>query len=46
MGALGIIGKDSINLHKLLKVTYMDKSSITYCIKKHVAFAVRTIYFV
>ena len=34
MGALGIIGKDSTNLHKLLKATYMDKSSITYCIKK------------
>ena len=34
MGSLGIIGKDSINLHKLLKATNMDKSSIAYCIKK------------
>ena len=34
MGSLGIIEKDSINLHKLLKVANMDKNSIAYCIKK------------
>ena len=34
MGSLGIIGKDSINLHKLLKATIMNKNSIAYCIKK------------
>ena len=26
--------EDSINLHKLLKATNMDKSSIAYCIEK------------
>ena len=34
MGSLGIIGKDSINLHKFLKATSMDKNSIAYRIKK------------
>ena len=34
MGSLGIIGKDSVNLQKLLKTTDMDKNSIAYCIKK------------
>ena len=34
MGSPGIIGKDSINLHKLLKAANMDKNSIAYCIKK------------
>ena len=28
MGFLGIIGKDSINLHKLLNTTNVDKNSI------------------
>ena len=45
MGALGIIGKDSINLHKLLKATYMDKSSIAYCIKKLSACCIRCTYY-
>ena len=34
MGSLGIIGKDYVNLYKLLKTTDMDKNSIAYCIKK------------
>ena len=48
MGSLGRIGKDSINLHKILKATNMDKNSIAYCIKSflHAAFGARTTYFV
>ena len=45
MDAPGIIGKDSINLHKLLKATYMDKSSIAYCIKKISACCIRCTYY-
>ena len=45
MGSLGIIGKDSINLHKLLKATDMDESSIAYCIKKLSAGCIRCTYY-
>ena len=45
MGSLGIIGKDSINLHKLLKATNMDKSSIAYCIKKLSTCCIRCTYY-
>ena len=45
MGSLGIIGKDSINSHKLLKATNMDKNSIAYCIKKLSACCMRCTYY-
>ena len=45
MGYLGIIGKDSINLHKLLKAANMDKSLIAYCIKKLSACCIRFTYY-
>ena len=45
MGSLGIIGKDSINLHKLLKATNMDKNSIAFCIKKLSACCIRCTYY-
>ena len=44
MGSLGIIGKDSINLQKLLKATNMDKNSIACCIKKFSACCIRCTY--
>ena len=45
MGSLGIIGKDSMNLHKLLKAIDMDKSSIACCIKKLSACYIRCTYY-
>ena len=45
MGSLGIIGKDSINLHKLLKASNVDKNSIAYCIKKLSACCIRCTYY-
>ena len=45
MGSLGIIGKDSINLLKLLKATNMDKNSIAFCIKKLSACCIRCTYY-